>query len=203
MPQLSNYKNLPQVGVTSLHRSLGSAASMRGNTFMDKISQERIKELFDYNEEMRGLVYKKRDKNANYMWREVGSRVGYNHKTKKYRIVRADGRSYKEHILVWVYFYGKYPSKQIDHKNRIKDDNRIDNLRLLTGFRNQQNRGKNKNNTSGYKGFYKKKEKWCATIMSNRISYVLGLFDTPKEAGIAYNLAAKKLHGKYAVLNEI
>ena len=28
-----NLKELPQVGVTSLHRSVGSAASMRGNIF--------------------------------------------------------------------------------------------------------------------------------------------------------------------------
>lgn len=36
MPQLSHYKNLPQLGVTSLHRSSGSAASMRGKLFMKK-----------------------------------------------------------------------------------------------------------------------------------------------------------------------
>lgn len=45
MLQLSNYKNLPQVGVTSLHRSFGSAASMRGNTFMkNKFNIEELNE---------------------------------------------------------------------------------------------------------------------------------------------------------------
>lgn len=166
---------------------------------MGRPTQNRIKEWFDYSEEMGGLVYKERDR----MKREVGSRTGYNHKTKKYRIVSIDGRNYKEHILVWVFFYKNYPKRQIDHKNRIKDDNRIDNLRMLTGFQNQQNRGKNKNNTSGFKGVHKHRNVWEASIMCDREKHRLGCFKDPKEAALAYNKAAIKLHGEFAVLNEV
>lgn len=36
------------------------------------------------------------------------------------------------HRLAWILFYGKNPTKTIDHINRIKTDNRIANLRLAT-----------------------------------------------------------------------
>lgn len=46
------------------------------------------------------------------------------------------------HRLVWETFVGVIPSNlQIDHINRIKDDNRLSNLRVATPSENQYNRG--------------------------------------------------------------
>lgn len=45
------------------------------------------------------------------------------------------------HRLVWITFMGKIPDNlQIDHINRIKNDNRLDNLRLVTPSENSQNK---------------------------------------------------------------
>lgn len=45
------------------------------------------------------------------------------------------------HRLVWETFIGLIPSNlQIDHINRVRDDNRLENLRLATHSENLQNK---------------------------------------------------------------
>jgi hypothetical protein len=45
-----------------------------------------------------------------------------------------------EHEIVWLYENGVYdPSMVIDHKNRIRDDNRLENLRVVTPTENRAN----------------------------------------------------------------
>ena len=56
-----------------------------------------------------------------------------------------------EHHIVWLYYNGVYdPALQIDHINRDKLDNRIQNLRLVNTVQQANNRGKR-----GYKVEYK------------------------------------------------
>ena len=63
----------------------------------------------------------------------------------------------------------------IDHINRIRTDNRIENLRWVTKCENCQNVTKNKNNTSGYKNICikinNKYENWCIEIKYNNNTY--------------------------------
>ncbi len=94
----------------------------------------------------------------------------------------------------------------VDHINGNTLDNQKSNLRICTNSENMCNRGKQKDNTSGYKGvLFKKKHKnpWFARIKKDKIIYPLGYFNTPKEAAIAYNNKAMELHGEFARLNEI
>ena len=96
-----------------------------------------------------------------------------------------------------------------DHINLDKLDNRKStNLRQCTTSQNGANRGKNKNNTSGYKGVYlindiSRKKRWCARIQVNRKYIFLGNYETAKEAAVAYNKAAIKYFGEFARLNPI
>lgn len=49
-----------------------------------------------------------------------------------YIVISLFYRTYKAHRLAWFYVHGEWPKHTIDHINRIKDDNRIANLRDVT-----------------------------------------------------------------------
>ena len=90
----------------------------------------------------------------------------------------------------------------IDHRNRNGLINLKANLRLCTNAENGRNRKKNRNNTSGYKGVFKFRDRWLARIGVDMKSVHLGVFKDKKEAALAYNEAAIKYHGKFALINE-
>jgi len=91
----------------------------------------------------------------------------------------------------------------IDHINHNGLDNRRENLRICTRAENGRNRGKQKNNTSGYKGVYwaKSNKRWRAQIKKDNKLIHIGMFDILEEAARAYDAKAKELFGEYAQLN--
>lgn len=95
--------------------------------------------------------------------------------------------------------------KQIDHINGDGLDNRRCNLRIASKAENVRNKGKLRNNTSGYKGvaWHDRAQKWQAGIKKNNKRIYLGLFHSKRLAALAYNEAALKHHGKFARLNEV
>lgn len=93
----------------------------------------------------------------------------------------------------------------IDHINGNKLDNRKENLRVCTQSQNSANKTKQSNNTSGYKGVYWENwtNKWRAKIMFEGKNYPIGRFRTIREAVIAYNNMAIKIHKEFAKINQI
>lgn len=93
--------------------------------------------------------------------------------------------------------------KSIDHINGNGLDNRRENLRICTQQQNICNSRKRKNTSSKYKGvsWYARGHKWAAYIQTKNKQKHLGYFDKAIEAALAYNTAAKKLHGQFARLN--
>lgn len=85
----------------------------------------------------------------------------------------------------------------IDHINGNRLDNRRCNLRLATRAQNVHNSRMRKDNTSGFKGVYKRYGKFVAKICFNHIWIWLGLFPTAEEASQAYQDTARKLHGNF------
>ena len=80
-----------------------------------------------------------------------GKEAGTLEKTGYIRI-KLNGHKYMAHRLAWFYEYGKWPTKEIDHKDNIKHHNWIDNLREATRSENIINSIKHPSCSSKYKG---------------------------------------------------
>lgn len=93
--------------------------------------------------------------------------------------------------------------KQVDHINGNTLDNRKSNLRICNHAENIRNRGQRKNSNTKHKGVFKSGKKWGANIGYENNRYYLGVFETQKEASLAYNKAALKYHGEFAQLNTV
>jgi hypothetical protein len=115
--------------------------------------------------------------------------ITYNHKRQR------------AHRVIWEMHYGPIPKgMQIDHMDGNPRNNYLSNLRLVTRFGNNQNKSKQKNNTSGVPGvsWSKAASKWMSVIMHNRKLIYLGIYENKDDAIKARYAAEDKYHGNYA-----
>lgn len=136
------------------------------------------------------------DELSKYKWYFDGYYAVRNEKTRKNKT---------KIILMHRQIMREPKGKRIDHEDGNGLNNQKYNLRLCSHAENMRNSKKPINNTSGYKGvhFNKKAKKFQAYISVDNKNKHLGLFNNPIDAALAYNNAAKKLHGKFANLNNI
>lgn len=90
----------------------------------------------------------------------------------------------------------------VDHIDNDPLHNTKQNLRASTKQRNALNRGRDKNNASGYKGvsFNRLRKKWSAHLHAGSTVYI-GLYATAIEAALAYDRAMTEWAGKYGQYN--
>ena len=161
------------------------------------LTAELLRSLVYYDPEA-GVFYSLSDRNGGIKaGQSLGSENG-----KGYIDFNLCGRSYRSHRLAWLYVYGVWPKDQIDHINRDRADNRIDNLREASNKENQQNASLSKRNSSGYKGvtWYKRHQKWTASIRVSRKLLHLGYFKRINDAVAARELAEISHFGKFSTL---
>ena len=116
--------------------------------------------------------------------------------------IKIFGNGYLAHRLAWFFVHGEWPAEEIDHINRVRSDNRIENLRSILKRQQQQNMKVTTKNTSGFVGVSMRKNgKWRASIVIKKKFIALGVFDTPEEASAAYIDAKEKHHELFMVKN--
>jgi len=168
------------------------------------ITQEYLLQCFDFDFDSGLMFWKERPKsqfssNTSYLrFKTVyaGKQVGYLN-SYGYLTVCLDYKNRPLHRLIYLAFHGNMP-KSLDHANGVKIDNRICNLRPATASENNRNRGKPKDNTSGFIGVTRNGRKWKATAQClDGKSFHLGTFATAEEASKARETFCKNNYGEF------
>lgn len=133
---------------------------------------------------------------------KVGDVAGSLDDSDGYWKLHALGNNYKIHRIVWFLFNGKIPKTLwVDHMNGIRNDNRIENLRIVLPSVNCRNRTKNKNNITGYNNIsyyegYNKNgtfiSRYSVRVGVNRKSKTFGFSCLKYGRELALELAIKK-----------
>lgn len=132
--------------------------------------------------------YEKKFRHFNQGWNEIKP---YKETNGYLRYAYNNTKKISCHRLLAVVFLGlNYDDKNIfiDHINHITDDNRLENLRLVSNQQNQRNQKETK-------GYYKHKNKFRSYICVDNKNKYLGCFDTEEEAHQAY-LDSKEIYHK-------
>ena len=155
-------------------------------------------EIFYYQD---GKLYWLKSGSGRILNKEVG------HVTVKgYRTVKIKNKNYQVHRIIWEMFNNPIPDGfEIDHINRNRDDNKLENLRLCTRSQQISNTGLFKTNQTGFRGvsWREDTQKYRSLIYFNGKGIHLGYFKDIKEAGLAYNQKARELFGEFAYQNDI
>lgn len=163
------------------------------------ITQKYLHEFFHYDPLTGEFTRKKKTGTST----KIGERVG-SEKGNGYLMLCLKSRLYLAHRVAWMYVYGVWPEKNLDHINGVPSDNRIANLREASQSQNTANSHLSKANRSGYKGvtWAKGAQRWKAAIMVNYRHKHLGYFDCKQEAALAYKKAATEHFGAFAKTQE-
>lgn len=114
-----------------------------------------------------------------------------------YVVAFLGGYRFKAHRLIWALHYGDPGPLEVDHKDRVRTNNWIDNLRAIPPALNGRNLSLSSRSSTGYKGVSRDGKRFKASICLNGRLYNLGRYATPEAAAEAYAKASKKLHGEY------
>jgi len=177
------------------------------------LTQEYLKECFNYNPETGVLIWKKRPIthfknercykifNTKYSLKPAGC-IEKGIRRTPYIVASINNKSHRVHRLIWKLVTG-YDANQIDHPNGNGIDNRWCNLRDVTTTENNRNMPLGVLNKSGVLGIFwdKKRNQWRAGIKFNKKSIHLGYYNDKFDAICArkskeYSLGFHENHGR-------
>ena len=156
------------------------------------ITQAELKRLLTYDPEtgiFKWNVY--RSDNA-----RAGDIAGAMEKTG-YVDISVNAKRYKAHRLAFLYMTGSWPKNQIDHKNKVRNDNKWLNLREASASENAQNRSVSIRSSTGHKCIIKKIRGYQVVITRNGVRYTKHFVNL--DLAIAWRDAKLiELHGSFA-----
>lgn len=166
------------------------------------ITSEKVREILAYDMNTGEFRWKSRMSNRVKKNDVAGCIIPSGYRVIGIRI-NDETYEFRAHRLAWLYVYGAWPSKSLDHIDRNKLNNRIVNLREATGTENNQNRKKNANAAYKYIGVHRcnRNGKWRARITVRGKLYTVGYFETEEQAALAYNKAAIERDKNFLNLN--
>ncbi|BAR47384.1 HNH endonuclease [Methylobacterium aquaticum] len=116
-----------------------------------------------------------------------------------------EGRRYQVRVqqIAWALHHGEHPSEgtEIDHRDRVRDHNWIDNLRPATPAQNKTNMVRSTKRSGLPRGVFHAKAKngtFVARIGIDRKHRHLGTFRTAEEASAVYEAELARHRGEFA-----
>lgn len=174
-------------------------------------SVEKLKTVLDFEPKTGVFTWKKRVPSdfsgerspihscAQWNSKHAGKRA-LNSECRGYKYGRVFGVKVYAHRAIWAFTYGVWPAGEIDHINGCPSDNRVSNLRLADRSGNSSNVRSARGSSSKFLGVYwcPKDRYWIAAISKHGSKNTLGYFRDEKAAALAYDKAAREIHGSYA-----
>lgn len=160
---------------------------MRKNVQKVEVTQSLLKTLFDYRE--------------GELWHKDSDLRATSNPKQGYKQVRVMGQKLPAHRMIYLLLTGTLPAL-LDHANRIRTDNRIENLREASHSQNSVNSSR-VNRATGLRGvaFCKRRNRYYAQVTCNGLRQSWGYFETGLEAAEVYDQKAVELFGEFAVTN--
>lgn len=117
-----------------------------------------------------------------------------------YEVIRINKRAFRSHRLAWLYVHGVLPDCDVDHRDMVRSNNAIANLRPATRAQNNANCPKRSNNRSGFKGvsFHRFSGLYRATLIVDGKQLCGKYHRTPEKAYAEYCVMAVKHYGDFA-----
>lgn len=142
------------------------------------LDQTTLKNLFDYQDGK--LLWKERTSKRKNKGKVAGNKMP---NPQGYYTLQYQGSRYSIHRMIYRYHHGYVPDL-LDHINRDKTDNRIENLRESSKIDNALNSKVYSSNSSGYVGvsYNKRAKKWVSYYYENKVRKHVGTFASAEEA---------------------
>ena len=154
-----------------------------------ELTQDRLKELLEYNPDTGEFKWKITKNNLNA---KKNSKAGSF--TNNYNIITIDYRHYRGSHIAFLYMDGYIPENNVMHINGKSYDDRWCNLKHTSSSCKSKNSKLYKNSTSGVKGvnYNRTVDKWLVRISDKRKNIYIGNFKNFDDAVRARWEAEKK-----------
>lgn len=147
-------------------------------------SQESLREFMDYLP------------SGTFLCKQTGRIIGAPRGNPEYRPTH---RGIAVHRLIWIWHNGEIPDGlEVEHRNRIKNDNRIENLRLATHAQNAMNTVVVNRKTALPWGIRPLKDGRYQAFLSHDGAYYSSLHHSKEEAFAAHIQLSITHHGEFS-----
>ena len=209
-PTLTPTEHSDLVGGSTASRRIGCPRSYALEQFRtprgehERVAPEILRRLLTYDPETGRLYWRARtrdlcgDETAWKRWNRnyAGTEAFTARTTAGYLKGKVLDKTCLAHRVAWAIVHGAYPAEHIDHINHDKTDNRLVNLRAVSGAENHKNRKLPQDNKSGMVGVLRDvtRARWRAYFCADSKRTTLGYYHCFARAASARKTAEAQ-HG--------
>jgi hypothetical protein len=160
------------------------------------VTKDYLNEKFYYKNG--SLFYKQPSVSRGTRLDLVNKEAGHFDKSKGYHKIEILRRNYPRAKLIYIYFNGNFEGL-IDHINGVRNDDRIENLRVATPLENARNKSVCSTNKTKIRNVYLQANgKYIVRLGIDRKSLNFGTYEDLELAELVAEEARDKYYGEFA-----